>query len=102
MFEREAKREKILEARQREMRLKERSRSEQSKEEDGARDHDGEESTEELIRRAEADFYEMVDAELKKREKGDKQNRVSTCVLIHIIMTSDKDTHTTRDRKSVV
>ncbi|XP_067101386.1 dynein axonemal intermediate chain 2 [Osmerus mordax] len=75
MFEREAKREKILEARQREMRLKERSRSEQSKEDDGAKDHDGEESVEELIARAEADFYEMVDAELKKREKGDKQNR---------------------------
>ncbi|XP_062331286.1 dynein axonemal intermediate chain 2 [Osmerus eperlanus] len=75
MFEREAKREKILEARQREMRLKERSRSEQSKEDDGAKDHDGEESAEELIARAEADFYEMVDAELKKREKGDKQNR---------------------------
>ncbi|XP_046888484.1 dynein axonemal intermediate chain 2 [Hypomesus transpacificus] len=75
MFEREAKREKILEARQREMRLKERSRSEQSKEDDGAKDPDGEESVEELIARAEAEFYEMVDAELKKREKGDRQNR---------------------------
>ncbi|KAG7260997.1 hypothetical protein CRUP_018333, partial [Coryphaenoides rupestris] len=74
MFERETKREKILESRQRELRLKERSRSEQSKEEDTAAaavvaganantaaagaNADGEESPEEMIARAEAEFFE--------------------------------------------
>lgn len=68
MFERETKREKILEARHREMRLKERSRSEQSKDED-TKEGDGEESIEELATRTEAEFYEIVEAELKKRAK---------------------------------
>ena len=68
MFERETKREKILEARHREMRLKERSRSEQSKDED-TKEGDGEESVEELATRTEAEFYEIVEAELKKRAK---------------------------------
>uniref|UniRef100_A0A6Q2XUY2 Dynein, axonemal, intermediate chain 2b n=2 Tax=Esox lucius TaxID=8010 RepID=A0A6Q2XUY2_ESOLU len=72
MFERETKREKILEARHREMRLKERSRSEQSKEED-TKEGDGEESPEELITRIEKDFYEIVEAELKKRDKGEEK-----------------------------
>uniref|UniRef100_A0A8D3AXA6 Dynein intermediate chain 2 axonemal n=1 Tax=Scophthalmus maximus TaxID=52904 RepID=A0A8D3AXA6_SCOMX len=76
MFERETKREKILEARQREMRLKERSRSEQSRDEEGGRE-EGEESPDQLIIRAEKDFFSMVEAELKKRrEKEDEQNQV--------------------------
>ena len=82
MFERETKREKILEARQREMRLKERSRSEQSKDEDAgaaaAREGDGEESPEEMIARAEAEFFEVIDAELRRKEKeGEEKHRVS-------------------------
>lgn len=90
MFERETKREKILESRQRELRLKERSRSEQSKEEDtttasamGANANaatganvDGEESPEEMITRAEAEFFEAVEAELKRREKEEEKHRV--------------------------
>ncbi|KAM6899967.1 dynein axonemal intermediate chain 2 [Xenentodon cancila] len=68
MFERETKREKILEARQREMRLKERSRSEQSKGEETGRE-EGEEDPEQLIARAESDFYSMVEMERKRREK---------------------------------
>uniref|UniRef100_A0A3P9KI24 Dynein, axonemal, intermediate chain 2b n=1 Tax=Oryzias latipes TaxID=8090 RepID=A0A3P9KI24_ORYLA len=69
MFERETKREKILMGRQREIRLKERCRSEQSREEEVVRE-DGEESPQELLARAEKDFYSMVEVELKRRRKG--------------------------------
>uniref|UniRef100_A0A4W4GBE0 Dynein, axonemal, intermediate chain 2b n=2 Tax=Electrophorus electricus TaxID=8005 RepID=A0A4W4GBE0_ELEEL len=74
MFERETKREKILEACHREMRLKERSRSEQSKE-DEAKDGEAEESAEELVACAEREFYEVVEAEMKKRGKDDKKEK---------------------------
>uniref|UniRef100_A0A7N6FGR4 Dynein, axonemal, intermediate chain 2b n=2 Tax=Anabas testudineus TaxID=64144 RepID=A0A7N6FGR4_ANATE len=72
MFERETKREKILEARQREIRLKERSRSEQSREDDGGRE-DGEESPDQLIDRAEKDFYSVVETELRRRRERDEE-----------------------------
>ncbi|CAI9560872.1 unnamed protein product [Staurois parvus] len=52
MFERETKREKILEARHREMRLKERSKAEPGKEEETKEDKP-EENSEELIAKAE-------------------------------------------------
>lgn len=71
MFERETKREKILESRHREMRLKERSRSEQSKEEE-SKDGEGEESAEDLVARAEKEFYEIIEAEIKKRVKEEE------------------------------
>ncbi|XP_041867914.1 dynein intermediate chain 2, axonemal isoform X2 [Melanotaenia boesemani] len=71
MFERETKREKILEARQRELRLKERSRSEQSKEEEAGRE-EGEEDLEQLIARAESDFYNIVEMEMRRREKREE------------------------------
>ncbi|XP_034400408.1 dynein intermediate chain 3, ciliary [Cyclopterus lumpus] len=72
MFERETKREKILEARQREIRLKERSRSEQSRDEDGGRE-DGDQSPHQLIARAEDDFYVVTETEMKRRrEKVDQ------------------------------
>ncbi|XP_026011497.1 dynein intermediate chain 3, ciliary isoform X1 [Astatotilapia calliptera] len=71
MFERESKREKILEARQREVRLKERSRSEQSREEEAGRE-EGEEDPKQLIVKAESDFYSLVEAEVKRREKKDE------------------------------
>ncbi|XP_043925562.1 dynein axonemal intermediate chain 2-like, partial [Protopterus annectens] len=67
MFEREAKREKILEARHREMRLKERSKSEQGKEED-VKEPESEIISEDLIAQAEKDFFEIIEAERKKRE----------------------------------
>lgn len=74
MLERETKREKILEARQRELRLKERSRSEQSRHEDGGRD-DGD--PDQLIATAERDFYSVVEAELRKRrDQEELSNRV--------------------------
>ncbi|XP_053552306.1 dynein axonemal intermediate chain 2 [Bombina bombina] len=76
MFERETKREKILEARHREMRLKERSKSEPSKE-DEAREEKTEDNTEELIAKAEKEFFEIIEAERKRMEleekKGDEQ-----------------------------
>lgn len=76
MLERETKREKILEARQRELRLKERSRSEQSRNEDGGRD-DGDDGPDQLIARAERDFYSVVEAELRKRtDQEELSNRV--------------------------
>ncbi|XP_030597803.1 dynein intermediate chain 3, ciliary [Archocentrus centrarchus] len=64
MFERETKREKILEARQREIRLKERSRSEQSKEEEAGHE-EREEDPEQLIARAERNFFSLVEMEEK-------------------------------------
>uniref|UniRef100_A0A3Q3GGK1 Dynein axonemal intermediate chain 2 n=1 Tax=Labrus bergylta TaxID=56723 RepID=A0A3Q3GGK1_9LABR len=73
MFERETKREKILEARQREIRLKERSRSEQSRSEDGGRE-DGEDSPDQLIARAEKDFFSVVEAEKRKRRDREEQS----------------------------
>lgn len=75
MFERETKREKILETRQKEMRLKERSRSEQSKGEETGRE-EGEEDPEQLIESTEADFYTMVEMELKRREKRNETLQV--------------------------
>lgn len=78
MLERETKREKILEARQREIRLKERSRSEQSRSEDGGRE-DGDDSPDQLIARAERDFHSMVETELRRRrDRVEQTNRVRT------------------------
>lgn len=62
MFERETRREKLLEARQREKRLKERNRSAQSRDDDGTRE-DGEASGEQLIAKAEEEFFRMVESE---------------------------------------
>ncbi|XP_022603131.1 dynein intermediate chain 2, axonemal [Seriola dumerili] len=78
MFERETKREKILEARQREIRLKERSRSEQSREEEGGRE-EGEESPDQLIIRAENDFYSVVETELRKRREDEANEEKGVC-----------------------
>ncbi|XP_031694151.1 dynein intermediate chain 2, axonemal-like, partial [Anarrhichthys ocellatus] len=66
MFERETKREKILEARQREIRLKERSRSEQSRDEDGGRE-DQDQNQNQLMARAEDHFYLVTEMETKRR-----------------------------------
>ncbi|XP_072259578.1 dynein axonemal intermediate chain 2 [Pyxicephalus adspersus] len=72
MFERETKREKILEARHREMRLKERSKAEPGKEEE-SKENKPEENIEEMIAKAEKDFLEMIEAERKKREQEEKK-----------------------------
>lgn len=68
MFERETKREKILEARQREIRLKERSRSQQSREEEPVQD-ESKESPHQLMARAEREFHSAVEMELRKTAK---------------------------------
>lgn len=68
MFERETKREKILEARQREIRLKERSRSQQSREEEPVQD-ESKDSPDQLMARAESDFFSAVETELRKTSK---------------------------------
>lgn len=75
MLERETKREKILEARQRELRLKERSRSEQSREEEAGLE-DGNQGPDQLIAKAESDFYSMVEAEMRKRDQEDLNHLV--------------------------
>nr|XP_057917393.1 dynein axonemal intermediate chain 2-like [Doryrhamphus excisus] len=76
MLEREAKREKILEARQKEMRLKERSRSEQSREDEASRDAaDREETPEQLIAKAEQDFFAMVEAEKRRRKEREEEKQ---------------------------
>lgn len=69
MFERETKREKILEARQREIRLKERSRSQQSREEETVQD-DSKENLEQLIARAEREFYSAVEADIRMTDQA--------------------------------
>lgn len=76
MFEREAKREKILEARQREQRLKERSRSEQSDTGRDANDVIDPNSVQQLMARAEEDFYSVVEAELRRREEQQQEKGV--------------------------
>lgn len=96
MLERETKREKILEARQREMKLKERSRSEQSREDEAGRDLDGDQSPNQLITRADSDFYRVVEAEQRRRkEREEEGQRVRrrhsghmTAQLLCIMMTS--------------
>lgn len=68
IFERETRREKILESRQREMRLRERVRSGVAgAEHESAHETDGEED---LVGKAEDEFESVIAAELKKR--GDK------------------------------
>ena len=62
MFERETKREKVLVAQQREIRLKEKGQMEQGKEEEGGQE-ELEESPEKLTARAEKDFYSMIEME---------------------------------------
>uniref|UniRef100_A0A8C4T7K8 Dynein intermediate chain 2, axonemal-like n=1 Tax=Erpetoichthys calabaricus TaxID=27687 RepID=A0A8C4T7K8_ERPCA len=75
MFERESKREKILEARRRELRLKERGRSDQGKEEE-PKEAEPQESTEDLVARAEKEFFQAIESERKKREQ--EQQKLQT------------------------
>lgn len=69
MFERETKREKILEARQREIRLKERSRSQQSREEETVQD-DSKENPEQLFARVQSEFYSAVEADMRMTDQA--------------------------------
>lgn len=71
MFERETRREKILDARQKEIRLKERSKSEGTKQEgeEGEKPKEEEEAYEEedLYAKAEKEFFSIIESEKKKQ-----------------------------------
>ncbi|NXA48591.1 DNAI2 protein, partial [Nothocercus julius] len=69
MFERETRREKILEARHREMRLKERVRSEAHGEE--GKEETPEESSPELLERVRSEFLEAIEAERRRRAQAE-------------------------------
>lgn len=71
MFERETKREKILEARHREMRLKERARSEGQGTEVEERPV---ETPQEVLDRARREFFEVIEAELQRRAQAETQH----------------------------
>ncbi|TDG95893.1 hypothetical protein EPR50_G00244200 [Perca flavescens] len=73
MFERETKREKVLEARQREIRLKERSRSEQSRDDEAGRE-EADQSSDQLIAKAEEDFYVVTETQRRRRETNQEKD----------------------------
>lgn len=78
MFERETKREKILEARHREMRLKERARSEgQGLEAEEML----EEGPQDALDRAQKEFFEVIEAELQRRARAEAQQPGRSKVL---------------------
>lgn len=66
IFERETRREKILEARHREMRLKEKSKTEAR--DDEPREEVPSMNLEELVTKAEEEFFNVIFTELKKKE----------------------------------
>jgi len=66
MFERETRREKILEARHREMRLKEKGKAEGR--DDELRDEPPILNLEELVTKAEEEFFDIIFTELKRKE----------------------------------
>lgn len=68
MFERETKREKILEARHREMRLKEKTKLEGKDEE--AKEEVEEEKPEEILKRVRNEFFDVIEGELRRRERA--------------------------------
>ncbi|XP_053707585.1 dynein intermediate chain 3, ciliary [Synchiropus splendidus] len=70
LFERETRREKFHESRRREVQLKERSRSEQSRHDEGGGEaEEEEESPDELIARAEELFFKTLEPEPEKKGK---------------------------------
>lgn len=66
IFERETRREKILEARHREMRLKEKGKVEGK--DDDQREEETTLNLEELVTKAEEEFFDIIFTELKKKE----------------------------------
>lgn len=66
IFERETRREKILEARHREMRLKEKGKAEGR--DDELRDEPPILNLEELVTKAEEEFFDIIFTELKRKE----------------------------------
>ncbi|XP_060544214.1 dynein axonemal intermediate chain 2 [Pantherophis guttatus] len=74
MFERETKREKILEARHREMRLKEKTKLEGKDEE--AKEDVEEEKPQEVMKRVHREFFEIIEGELRRRERAQAKSKV--------------------------
>lgn len=68
MFERETKREKILEARHREMRLKEKTKLEGKDEE--AKEEVEEEKPQEVLKRVHKEFFDVIEGEVRRRERA--------------------------------
>ncbi|XP_006886454.1 PREDICTED: dynein intermediate chain 2, axonemal [Elephantulus edwardii] len=66
IFERETRREKLLEARHREMRLKEKGKAEGKAEDQ--KDNEMDVNLEELVSKAEAEFFDVIFKELKRKE----------------------------------
>lgn len=66
IFERETRREKILEARNREMRLKEKGKVEGK--EDDQKEEEASLDLDELVSKAEEEFFEIIFSELKRKE----------------------------------
>lgn len=75
MFERETRREKILEARHREMKLKERTKSKGAPEEEDRGGMEEGDEEEDLVAKAEADFFDTIEHAVKLREKKDAEKR---------------------------
>ncbi|KAJ8319030.1 hypothetical protein KUTeg_004121 [Tegillarca granosa] len=67
MFERETRREKILDARHREMKIKERAKSSADKEKEDEKD-EGDINEEDLYQKAEKEFYDIIEQEKKRME----------------------------------
>ncbi|XP_067928914.1 dynein intermediate chain 3, ciliary-like [Watersipora subatra] len=74
MFERETRREKILEARHREMKLKERTKSKGAGEKEDE-EKDEVEDEEDLVKKAEEEFFETIEHAVKLREKKEAEKR---------------------------
>ncbi|XP_032067934.1 dynein intermediate chain 2, axonemal [Thamnophis elegans] len=74
MFERETKREKILEARHREMRLKEKTKLEGKDEE--AKEDVEEEKPQEVLKRVHKEFFEVIEGELRRRERAQAKLKI--------------------------
>ncbi|XP_061867150.1 dynein axonemal intermediate chain 2 [Colius striatus] len=72
MFERETKREKLLEARHREMRLKERARAEGQ---EAAAEEPPAQAAQDVLHRARRDFVELIEAELQRRARAEAQQQ---------------------------
>lgn len=75
MFERETRREKILESRHREMKLKDRSKSSQDKEEEPQGEGYDDEDVD-LVAQAETEFFEIIGKEKKLIEKKQELERM--------------------------
>uniref|UniRef100_A0A8C6VDJ0 Dynein intermediate chain 2, axonemal n=1 Tax=Naja naja TaxID=35670 RepID=A0A8C6VDJ0_NAJNA len=85
MFERETKREKILEARHREMRLKEKTKLE-GKDED-AKEEAEEEKPPEVMKRVRKEFFDVIEGELRRRERAQIKVKVEK-VIVRLVTES--------------